>query len=62
VSVFSEDIIRSSKLLGPVMYFVLKNGLAYVFYTQLQDKMNWPFDSETPLTIEALKIGASITF
>jgi len=62
VSVFSEDIVRSSKILGPLMYFVLKNGLAYVFYTQLQEKMNWPFNSETPLTIETIKIGASITF
>ena len=62
VSVFSEDIIRSSKALGPVMYFILKNGLAYVFYTQLQEKMNWPFNSETPLTIETIKIGASLTF
>ena len=62
ISVFSEDIVRSSKVLGPIMYFVLKNGLSYVFYTQLQEKMNWPFNSETPLTLETIKLGASITF
>jgi hypothetical protein len=49
-------------VLGPIMYFVLKNGISYVFYTQLQEKMNWPFNSETPLTIETIKIGASISF
>ncbi len=62
VSVFSEDIVKSSPVLGPILYFVLKNGIGYAFYTGLQDRMNWPFESETPLTMETFKLGASIKF
>jgi hypothetical protein len=28
----------------------------------MQQDMNWPFDTETPLTVEAFKVGASFTF
>ena len=62
VSVFSEDIVNSSPLLGPLMYFILRNGAAYAMYQGYKTKMNWPFASETPLTHEAFKINASITF
>jgi hypothetical protein len=62
VSVFSEDIVYSSPVLGPVMYFILKNAVAAAFYLGMKEKMNWPFNSETPLTSEAFKVGASIRF
>ena len=62
VSAFSEDIVKSSPVFGPIMYFLLKNGIAYAFYTGLQDRMNWPFNSETPLTFETFKVGSSIKF
>jgi hypothetical protein len=62
VSVFSEDIVNSSPIFGPVMYFLLKNGVMYAFYQGYKEKMNWPFDSETPITIDTFKIGASLTF
>jgi len=62
ISTFSEDIVNSSPIFGPVMYFLLKNGVMYAFYQGYKEKMNWPFDSETPLTIETFKIGASLTF
>ena len=62
VSVFSEDIVDTSPLFGPLMYFLLKNGVAYAFYQGQQEKMNWPFNSETPLTFETFRLGASILF
>ncbi len=62
VSVFSEDIVNASPIFGPIMYFLLKNGVMYAFYQGYRDKMNWPFESETPMTIETFKIGASLTF
>jgi hypothetical protein len=62
ISVFSEDIVNSSSLLGPLMYFVLRNGVAYAMYQGYKDKMNWPFESETPVTVETFKLNASITF
>lgn len=62
ISNFSEDIVRSSPILGPVIYFVLRNGVAFAFYYALREQMNWPFPSETPLAMEAIRIGGSISF
>ena len=62
VSTFADDIIKSSPLFGPVFYFLLKNGLAYAYYQGVKEKMNWPFDSETPMTMENIKVGISLTF
>jgi hypothetical protein len=62
VSVFSDDIIHSSPTFGPIFYFLLKNGISYAFYQGVKDKMNWPFDSETPMTFENIKLGISFTF
>jgi len=62
VSTFTDDIIQSSPLAGPVFYFLLKNALSYAYYQGVKNKMNWPFNSETPLMIEAVKVGFSCTF
>jgi hypothetical protein len=62
VSTFADDIMKSSPLFGPIIYFLLKNGLSYAFYQGVKEKMNWPFDSETPMTMENIKLGISITF
>jgi hypothetical protein len=62
ISIFSQDIIRNSPLLGPMIYFALKNGLGYLFYMKMKDNMHWPFDSEKPLTMETLRVGLSLTF
>ncbi len=62
VSVFAEDILDSSPVLGPVFYFLLKNGISYAFYQGVKEKMNWPFTSETPITSENMKLGISFSF
>ena len=59
---FSEQIIEVSPIIGPMLHFVLKSGVSYVYYMALRDDMAWPFDYETPMTVESLKIGATITF
>jgi hypothetical protein len=62
ISLYGERIVDSSPVLGPILYFLLQNGVTYAFYWQMRDNMNWPFETETPLTFESLKLGASITF
>jgi hypothetical protein len=62
VTVFGEDVVSSSKLLGPIFYWILKNGLTYGLFTLYKSNMNWPFKSETPLTQEAFKFGVSFVF
>jgi hypothetical protein len=62
LSTFSEDIVNSSEVLGPVLYFVLRNGLAYAFFAAMKDKGNWPFPSEQPLAVESFRLSAMIAF
>lgn len=62
LSTFSEDIVNSSEVLGPILYFVLRNGLAYAFFAAMKDKGNWPFPSEQPLAVESFKLSAMIIF
>lgn len=59
---FVEKIMDSSPAAGPIVSFVLKTGISYGFYKLKQEKMNWPFKTETPLTFENFKIGMSFTF
>jgi hypothetical protein len=62
VSNFTDDIIESSPLAGPVFYFLLRNGLSYAYYQGVSNRMNWPFSSETPMMIATYKFGISYTF
>jgi len=62
VSYFSEAIVNSSPFFGPIMYFILKNGVAAAWYLAMKDQMYWPIDSETPLAMETFRFGASFTF
>lgn len=55
-------IIKAVPKLTPIIYFLMKNGLSYFFYTLKQEKMYWPFDTNIPLTMEALKFDIKITF
>jgi len=59
---FSEEIVNSSEVLGPIIYFVLRNGLAYAFFAAMKDKGNWPFSSEKPLAVESFRLSAMIAF
>lgn len=54
-------IIRAMPEVTPILYFILKNGLSYYFYTLKQDEMNWPFDSPAPLTFETVKFSLQIS-
>jgi hypothetical protein len=62
LTVWSEDIVGRTQLLGPVLYLALKSALYYGLYNAMTYNMNWPFTSEKPMTIETFKVGISITF
>ncbi len=59
---FSKSIVDTSPIFGPLLHFVLKTGVSLGYYLLSREDMNWPFESETPLTVESLKLGASLTF
>ncbi|OFY71576.1 MAG: hypothetical protein A2Y71_04130 [Bacteroidetes bacterium RBG_13_42_15] len=62
ISRFAEEIVDHSPALGPLFSAILRNGAAYGIYLGMRDKMNWPFNSEKPITLETFKAGISITF
>jgi len=59
---FIDEVIESSPIAGPIVSFILKNAYSYVFFQLKKDKMNWPFDTETPLTYETFKFGVTFNF
>jgi hypothetical protein len=59
---FINEVFESSPAAGPIVNFLLKNGLAYGMYELRQKKMNWPFKSEAPIAIDQFKFGVSVVF
>jgi hypothetical protein len=62
ISRFGREIVDTSPVLGPIIYALLRSGLAYGYYLVVRDNQYWPFRSETPLTTESLKVGIRLTF
>lgn len=62
VSHFTNKIEHSSPSAGPIVNFILKNAYSYAFYLLKKDRMNWPFETEAPMTIETFKVGITFTF
>jgi hypothetical protein len=54
-------LIKAMPEITPFLYFMLKNGLSYYFYTLKQEDMNWPFTSTSPVTQETIKFSLKIT-
>ncbi|RMD51229.1 MAG: hypothetical protein D6830_00845 [Ignavibacteria bacterium] len=59
---FIDAIMDHSSASGPIVNVLLKNGLSYAFYTLKRENMNWPFNTEAPLTFETFKFGITFTF
>jgi len=59
---FIREIFKSSPAAGTIVYFLLKNALSYGLYELRQEKMNWPFPSAPPLSLDSFKFGVTFTF
>lgn len=59
---FVEEIMDRVPAAGPVMNVLLRGGFQYAFFHLKKDKMNWPFDTESPLTYEQVKFSVTLTF
>jgi hypothetical protein len=59
---FIDEVSDSSPYVAPIVNFLLKNGFSYAFYALKKEKMNWPFETEAPLTYETFKVGLTFTF
>lgn len=59
---FLSEVYSESPDYLPILNFILKNAYSYAWYKARSNNMNWPFDSEIPLSIEAIKIGIAFNF
>ncbi|MDP2364340.1 MAG: hypothetical protein Q8M94_11310 [Ignavibacteria bacterium] len=59
---FIHEVFESSPAAGPIVNFLLKNALAYGLYELRQEKMNWPFNSEAPISYDQFKFGVTVVF
>lgn len=65
LSRFTDEIVESSPVVGPIVNFVLKAGYLYGYYLLRKENMNWPFNpngNEPALTFETINIGVSVVF
>ena len=59
---FINEIMKSSPQAGPVVNVILKGALAYGIYELRTGKMNWPFKSAKPITLNNFKFGLTFMF
>ncbi|MCB0732142.1 MAG: hypothetical protein KDC88_14035 [Ignavibacteriae bacterium] len=59
---FIDEVFESSAGAGPIVFFLLKNGLTYGIYELRKEKMNWPFKTASPLFLEQFKFGVTFVF
>ena len=62
---FTDEIVDSSPVIGPIVNFALKAGYLYGYYLLRRENMNWPFNqsgNEPALTFETINIGFSMVF
>lgn len=65
LSRFTDEIVDSSPVIGPIVNFALKAGYLYGYYLLRRENMNWPFNqsgNEPALTFETINIGFSMVF
>lgn len=59
---FAREIGKSSPAAMPIIYFLLRNGVAAGFKALRMNQMNWPFTTEAPLNIQMWNVGVDIHF
>ncbi len=59
---FAREIGKSSPSAMPVVYFLLRNGVAAGFKALRMNQMNWPFTTEAPLNSYMWNVGVAVHF
>jgi hypothetical protein len=62
IDFFVREIMDDSPAAGPIISFILKNGFSYGLYQLRREKMNWPFNTAEPLTLDTWRFGLTFTF
>lgn len=59
---YLEKVFSMRPATGPVINFILRSSLSYLFYELKKERMNWPFKTVSPLTYDSYTIGLRFTF
>lgn len=59
---YLEKVFNLRPVAGPIVSFILKSSLQYLFYEFKKERMNWPFKTVQPLTYDVYSIGLRFTF
>lgn len=59
---YLEKVFEMRPAAGPIVNFVLKTSLNYLFYELKKEKMNWPFKTVQPLSYDIYSFGVKFTF
>lgn len=59
---FSRLVVRRSPVFGPIIDFLLKNGVSYGLFELRKKNMNWPIETAPPLMYETYRAGVSFAF
>lgn len=59
---FSHEVMKTSPFAGPIVDFLLQNGLAYGLSELRKKNMNWPFNTASPFVYDGFKVGLSFVF
>jgi hypothetical protein len=59
---FAREIGKSSPAAMPIVYFLLRNGVAAGFKALRMNQMNWPFTTEAPLNVQMWTVGFDVHF
>lgn len=62
VDSFVGEIFKSSPAAAPIVSFIMKNAVSFAVYELRKEKVNWPFNSPTPLIVDTYKVGLSFVF
>lgn len=59
---FVNEVLEVSPYAAPIVNFVLKNGVSLAMNQLRKEKMNWPFDTASPITYDQIKLGLTFVF
>ena len=59
---FAREIGKSSPAAMPIVYFILKNGVAAGFKALRMNQMNWPFTTVAPMNVHMWNVGIGLHF
>lgn len=62
VRYFTNKLKTSNPYINPIIDFIIRTGLNYGFTELQRKKMNWPFNTASPLIVDQFRVGLQLEF